>query len=40
LSLPAGPERSGIIAMTYIIMAFSILVQGLTVGRVIKHYLE
>ena len=40
LSLPAGPERSAIIAMTYIIMAFSILVQGLTVGRVIEHYLE
>ena len=40
LSLPAGPERSGIIAITYIVMAFSILVQGLTVGRVIEHYLE
>lgn len=40
LSLPAGPERSAIIAITYIIMAFSILVQGLTVGRVIEHYLE
>lgn len=40
LSLPAGPERSGIIAMTYIVMAFSILVQGLTVGRVIERFLE
>jgi CPA1 family monovalent cation:H+ antiporter len=40
LSLPAGPERSAIIAITYIIMAFSILVQGLTVGRVMEHFLE
>jgi len=40
LSLPDGPERSAIIAMTYLIMAFSILVQGLTVGRVIEHYLD
>jgi CPA1 family monovalent cation:H+ antiporter len=36
LSLPPGPERSIIIAITYVIMAFSILVQGLTVGRVIR----
>lgn len=40
LSLPAGPERSIIIAITYVIMAFSILVQGLTVGKVIKHNLS
>lgn len=38
LSLPAGDERSGIIIITYIIMAFSILVQGLTVGRLIEKY--
>jgi CPA1 family monovalent cation:H+ antiporter len=40
LSLPLGPERSAIITITYIIMAFSILVQGLSVGRVMEHYLE
>ncbi len=40
LSLPAGPERSAIIAITYIIMAFSVLVQGLTVGRVIEYFIE
>jgi len=39
LSLPAGPERSMIIAITYVIMAFSILVQGLTVGRVIERFM-
>lgn len=38
LSLPAGPERSMIIAITYVIMAFSILVQGLTVGRLIEKF--
>ena len=38
LSLPIGPERDGIIAMTYIIMTFSILVQGLTVGRLVRRF--
>ncbi len=38
LSLPAGPERGLIIAVTYIIVVFSILVQGLSLGRVVKHF--
>lgn len=38
LSLPAGPGRNVIIAITYIIMTFSILVQGLTVGRVVENF--
>lgn len=38
LSLPSGPERNSIIAITYVIMTFSILVQGLTVGNVIKKF--
>ncbi|PID50043.1 MAG: sodium:proton antiporter [Proteobacteria bacterium] len=37
LSLPAGAERESILVMTYVIVLFSILVQGLTVGRLIKH---
>ena len=37
LSLPAGPERDIIVAMTYIIVVFSILVQGLTIGTVAKR---
>lgn len=37
LSLPAGPERDIIVAMTYIIVVFSILVQGLTIGKVAKR---
>ena len=34
LSLPAGPEREVVLAMTYVVVVFSILVQGLTIGRV------
>lgn len=36
LSLPTGPERDTIVAVTYVIVVFSILVQGLTVGRLIR----
>jgi len=37
LSLPLGPERNSIITVTYVIMVFSILVQGLTVGRLVQR---
>lgn len=36
LSLPAGPEREMILAITYCVVVFSIVVQGLTVGRLIR----
>ena len=36
LSLPLGPERQIVLALTYIVVLFSILVQGLTVGKLIK----
>ena len=36
LSLPTGPERDVILSITYIVVVFSILVQGLTVKRLIK----
>ncbi|VWX61654.1 Na(+)/H(+) antiporter NhaP [Burkholderiales bacterium 8X] len=36
LSLPLGPEREVILALTYSVVIFSILVQGLTIGRVAK----
>ena len=32
LSLPAGPERNVILAITYTVVCFSIIVQGLTTG--------
>jgi len=39
LSLPPGPERAAILTITYSIMVFSILVQGLTVGRLVKRFM-
>lgn len=36
LSLPAGPERNIVLAMTYCIVVFSIIGQGLTIGRVVR----
>ena len=35
LSLPPGPERDAILSITYIVVLFSILVQGLTMRRLI-----
>lgn len=36
LSLPAGPTRDVLLALTYCVVVVSILVQGLTIGRVIR----
>lgn len=36
LSLPIGPARNVILALTYGVVIFSMLVQGLTIGRVIQ----
>ncbi|MDH4241729.1 MAG: cation:proton antiporter, partial [Phycisphaerae bacterium] len=36
LSLPAGPGRASIITMTYVVVVFSILVQGLTIKYLFK----
>jgi CPA1 family monovalent cation:H+ antiporter len=36
LSLPAGPERDVILAITYGVVVFSVLVQGLTIGPMLK----
>jgi CPA1 family monovalent cation:H+ antiporter len=38
LSLPAGPERAAILAITYVVVVFSILVQGLTIGRLVTSH--
>ena len=38
LTLPAGSERDLFLVMTYVIVVFSILVQGLTIGKVAKRY--
>lgn len=37
LSLPESPERSAIVAVTYVIVLFSISVQGLTIGPVVRR---
>jgi CPA1 family monovalent cation:H+ antiporter len=36
LSVPAGPWRETLIALTYCVVAFAILVQGLTFGRLVR----
>lgn len=35
LSVPRGPEHDIIVTMTYMVVIFSILVQGLTIGRLV-----
>ena len=37
LSIPAGPERDALVAVTYAIVCFSIIVQGLSIGPVIQR---
>lgn len=39
LSLPAGPERDTVLALTYCVVIFSILVQGLSIGGVTRRAL-
>jgi CPA1 family monovalent cation:H+ antiporter len=36
LSLPAGSERNTVVALTYCVVVFSILAQGLSIGYVIR----
>ena len=38
LAIPNVPARSTIIAITYIVVIFSIAVQGLTLGKLARHY--
>jgi CPA1 family monovalent cation:H+ antiporter len=35
LSLPAGPTRDAVVTITYAVVVFSILVQGLTINKVL-----
>jgi CPA1 family monovalent cation:H+ antiporter len=37
LSLPPGHERDTILVLTYAIVVFSVLIQGLTVGRIVRR---
>ena len=36
LSLPTGTERELILSFTYVIVIFSIVVQGLTIGKLVR----
>lgn len=36
LSLPLGPERDVLVTITYIIVVFSVLVQGLSVEKLVR----
>jgi len=36
LSLPAGPERAAILPATYMVVIFSIVVQELTIGKLVR----
>lgn len=36
LSLPAGPQRTIILAITYVVVIFSIVVQGLTIEKLVR----
>jgi CPA1 family monovalent cation:H+ antiporter len=36
LSLPPGAERDAIITVTYVVVLFSILVQGLSLSRALR----
>lgn len=40
LSIPPGPERDVILPVTYSVVVFSILVQGLTIGGVIRKSIQ
>jgi CPA1 family monovalent cation:H+ antiporter len=40
LSLPSGPQRDIIVALTYMVVVFSILVQGLSIGRVVRGSID
>ena len=40
LSLPSGSERELVLAMTYVLVVFSILVQGLTIKQVVMWFMR
>jgi monovalent cation:H+ antiporter, CPA1 family len=40
LSIPVSPERDVVVTLTYVVVIFSILLQGLTIGGVIRRTCE
>ncbi|SPF10608.1 putative membrane protein [Pseudomonas syringae group genomosp. 3] len=37
LSLPAGHARDVVVSLTYMVVVFSILVQGMSIGTLVKR---
>jgi len=37
LSLPAGDERDVVVSLTYLVVVFAVLVQGMTIGKLVKR---
>ena len=37
LSLPLGPQRDTVVTLTYLVVIFSILIQGLSIGKVVRQ---
>jgi len=40
LSLPIGPERNTVVALTYGVVVFSILAQGLSIGLLTRRAVQ
>jgi CPA1 family monovalent cation:H+ antiporter len=40
LSIPSGEKRDIVLTMTYVVVVFSILVQGLTIGPLVKRFAQ
>lgn len=40
LSLPPSPERDVLVTVTYVVVCFSLIVQGLTVGPVTQRFMR
>ena len=37
LSLPAGEVRDALVTVTYVVVTFSIVVQGLSIGPLVRY---
>ena len=40
LSLPVSDARAAVLTVTYVVVVFSVLVQGLTLGKVAKRFVR
>ena len=40
LALPPSPERDVLLMMTYVVVVFSVMVQGLTIGKLVERSIQ